>query len=78
MLIYYDNNYLDLETRPYANNEPVANNIVATIEIKSELDCLPVSGKDLLVDLDLFKEMSISFVILLLSSIDVVFFSILN
>lgn len=61
MLIYYDNNYLDLETRPYANNEPVANNIVATIEIKSELDCLPVSGKDLLVDLDLFKEMSISF-----------------
>lgn len=56
MLISYDNNYLDIESRPYANKEPAANNIEATIEIKSELDCLPVSGKDLLVGLDSFRE----------------------
>ena len=37
-------NYLELEVRLNANNEPAANNTEATIVTKPELNCSPVSG----------------------------------
>ena len=46
----YVTNYLDLETRLNANNEPAANNTDAITVIKLELDCSPVSGNALACD----------------------------
>lgn len=42
-------NYLELEVRLNANNEPAANNTEAMIVAKPELDCSPVSGKAFVV-----------------------------